>query len=313
MRVAELIALAIYAALVVGLAGCRREPEHPSTPSPPPTPRPKRVYLRPFPDPDHTQHYRWRDILDNPYSERFRQTTPYREGCAWHELSGGETLSGWLHVRGLKPNFAYQVKLEGRPTCPYPWPKNALRDPRNWANVQLGKLGRWWCDTCRWNVADAELKNHRGHMIYGYVLFDYFVTDGLGNADVKLSFDSSFHVVWRFDQRPRGDRDGDIRPYLVQSARDERTGEIYAYSSQVRPAVVPLYAEWEPGRPVPGQAKLPPGEYRCALLLTEESLHNAPPELAEAFPTARTNFPDGGFWAHCLVDDNLKFQVLREN
>jgi hypothetical protein len=49
-----------------------------------------------------------------------------------------------------------------------------------------------------------------------------------------------------------------------------------------------LYAEQQYGRPPIGELRLPPGEYRCYFLLTEESFH-------------AWGEPDGGDWAAALA------------
>jgi hypothetical protein len=48
-----------------------------------------------------------------------------------------------------------------------------------------------------------------------------------------------------------------------------------AYSSDYGNAHVGVFAEWEPGRALPGQLSLPIGEYLCKFVLTEESFHQS--------------------------------------
>lgn len=305
MRRIAIICAVVVVGLGIAFVVYKTRPGLP-TPSPSPTPA-RGVSLAPYPP--EGQHFRFRDALDNPYSPEFQTSFSYQPGMLTHTLTGGATLSGRIHAERLKPNFAYQVKLEGMPTQPYPWDKDALKDPYNAANQQIGRLGRWWCKECQWNVRDSELDQHKGHTVNGYLLFDYFVTDGLGNADVLLTLQSSFHVLWRLNQRPHETNDGDIRTYKVASSIDPVTSEVYGYSDPIEPAELQIYAEWEPERPLPGKVVFPPGEYRCRLLLTEESFHNVPPALAERFPWGRTKHEDGGWWGHCLTDEQLSFTI----
>ncbi len=158
---------------------------------------------------------------------------------------------------------------------------------------------------CGWNVSDSELATgaHDGHRVLGYLLFDFFMTDINGDATQQLYLDSSFHVLWRTDlRRPNPARDGKPRTHLV-------TYDSAVYESSFADENVKVYAEGEPGRPKPGQVTLPPGYYECRLLLTEESFHNVPPDLASQFPWGLTAYPDGGFWAHALSDDQFPFTI----
>jgi hypothetical protein len=67
---------------------------------------------------------------------------------------------GHIRAEGLKPNFAYQIKIAGKPI--YGARGHGPHTTRNaagqitvlpdgggedWANEQLGRVGRWWCDT----------------------------------------------------------------------------------------------------------------------------------------------------------------------
>lgn len=247
------------------------------------------------------QEYRWYDIADNLFSSEFRNQFVYRggQGQVSYQASA-ETLRGTLEVSGLKPNFAYQIKLEGQPTARYPWTPADLLDPRNWTNKQLGSLGRWWCVDCGWNVADKDLRQHKGHLILGYLLFDFFVTDHTGTASYSFVLNSSFHVLWKTSQRPPTANDGAVRNYnIIWSS--------YGYGGTEEPSgfnhgPIGIYAEWEPTRPLPGQVVLPEGNYQCRLLLTEESFHN---KLGWDAPDPSL----GGFWAHALSDEELSFQV----
>lgn len=285
--------------------------------------------------------FRWMDIADNPYSKEFRRRFRYREGqvAVTYTTAEGGVLRGRLVARGLKPNFAYQLKLEGRPSppgLPGACPLAA------WSNAQIGSLGRWWCledaanawmpsyltrllgspagsaSETRWLPApedgledggpgaeDEDLDSpgsrygdyHEGHTLLGYLLFDFFVTDHEGNASHEFAVNSSYHVLWKTTQVPPGPTDGPVRRFTVRGERGR------AYGREVGPTQVAIYAEHEFGRPEPGQVRLPPGRYRCRLLLTEESFH------AYGGWGRRENL--GGQWAHALSDENLEFTVVR--
>lgn len=246
--------------------------------------------------------YRWRDIADATYSSAFRKAFRYREGQVTVTYSdpAAPTLRGKLVAHGLKPNFAYQIKLEGRPTGPRPLREDRLADPANWSNQQIGSVGRWWCLEDDWNTWEyyGVSSYHEGHTLLGYLLFDFFVTDGQGNAAVEFSVDSSFHVLWKTSQFPPGSTDGRPRTFLVRGTSS------YGYPKAVKPVRVSIYAEHEYGRPVPGQLRLPPGKYACRLLLTEESFHSY---------SWGKDADLGGHWAHCLSDENLEFTLLPSN
>lgn len=85
-------------------------------------------------------HAYGKDLARNPYAEEYLKSFSY----AWaqvelsYHVHHGSTFAGTLIASGLKPNFAYQMKLTGRPT-------KASNPPANdWSNEMIGKLGRWW-------------------------------------------------------------------------------------------------------------------------------------------------------------------------
>lgn len=248
------------------------------------------------------QQPRWRDITGAPYCEGFRAGFDYADTGAHrvevHYQTQASTLSGTITASALKPWFAYQLKLVGR--CGILGADEAANagDPAAWSSWQLGRIGRWWCEDCGWNVFDADLAQHiaDGHTVRGYLLFDWFVTDAAGNATRDFALDSSLHVLWRVGQRERAPEDGAPRWYRIERGR-------YAYPADLAGTVADegMFAEWEPERPAIGRVRLPPGEYRVQLNLTEESFHdNMDDERA---------LDGGGFWAWVLTAD-LAFEVL---
>jgi len=247
------------------------------------------------------QRQRWRDIAGVPYAEALRADFDYADAdrrrveVRYH--SPAPTLQGAVRACGLKPWFAYQLKLVGAKPISGALEEDNAQDARTWSSWQLGHLGRWWCEDCRWNVPDAELARHleAGHSVRGYLLFDWFVTDGHGGAEHQFALDSSLHVLWRVGQRERGYRDGPPRWYELRRLA-------YGYEATEAGAIesIGLFGEWEPDRPGVGSLRLPPGEYICRLNVTEESFHDNMDE-------GRT-LEGGGFWAWVL-DAALRFEV----
>ncbi len=255
-------------------------------------PRMTRFQLRRF-SPDDL---RWRDIADQPYSAHFRRSYHYQYELANLDLTwnqDGAVPGGRLVARRLKPNFAYQLKLMGSRGLYGPEARDNEWDPRAWASYQLGKHGRWWCEECDWNAYDGDVAWHirRGHTVVGYIVFDWFVTDATGCADVSFTVESSYHVLWHTGQRKPGRYDSSLRRYYIEPGD-------YAYGPRAAtsPRQVQLFAEWETGRPLPGQLQLPAGEYQVFLNLTEESFH-------------ASSGDGGGHWAQVLQAP-VRFTVL---
>ena len=166
-----------------------------------------------------TGDYRWLDIANQSYSESYRTTYNYTQATVEiNYLPVDETLSGTLTATNLKPNFAYQLKLVGIPGTA--------------ENEQLGLVGRWWqeeWDGTEWtngqnlnNKGDGSSPNPNDNNYYtrnditdetsptglhyrftGYLLFDYFITDGYGNATISFDTGSCYHVLWKTTQRSR--------------------------------------------------------------------------------------------------------------
>jgi hypothetical protein len=99
------------------------------------------------------------------------------------------------------------------------------------------------------------------------MVFGYFVTDPDGSAEVSFSVDSSYHVIWKASQRGHTAGDGPI----ISASFDPALGG--AYDQDYGPATVDIFGEWE--RLPVGGVGLPPGEYRCLIVLTEESFHGS--------------------------------------
>lgn len=235
-----------------------------------------------WPDTD----YRWMDIADNVYRISYRdpESTTYftynqpNVTLTYNDTSN--TFSGILTATGLKPNFAYQMKLVGLPGT------------YDWANEQIGYAGRWWRQEPNPNnTDDSDYKAHNddpNYVFQGYLLFDFFVTDEQGDATVNFSADSSYHVLWKTSQRTWTSSDGPITTTIF----DPSIGTFY--DTDYPQATVDIYAEWEPGRALSGELVLTPGEYDCQFILTEESFHQS---------------GLGGYWASAIGGD-VTFTVV---
>ena len=251
---------------------------------------------------------RWRDTATTPYEAGTIGSYDYANATVQFEyFEWGPTLTGVLTGSGLKPNFTYQVKLNGKPS--YSW--GAAGDDA--ANEQLGFAGRWWLTQVEkstgstvngWNSNDAEyaLWQSRSftdgtydYVFEGYLLFDYVMTDAAGDISQTLTVDSSFHVLWKTTQRPPGSNDSDpvAHVFVVDGASDW-------YANSQPGETRSLYAEWEPTRAFPGELSLPIGSYVVRIFLTEESFHET------------TTPPSSGRWATVMTHDDLRFTITHE-
>lgn len=242
---------------------------------------------------------RWRDIADRPYSPAFRRGFDYAGAdVEVTHTTAGPVPAGTLRATGLKPNFAYQLVLEGVPGTK--------------ANERLGFKGRWWQQQWdgkrfsgggnlnhkgagesfspndavylqRRDLPDKTSPGGRRYRYRGYLFFGYFVTDARGSAEVKFRLDSSWHVLWKTAQRkPRRD-DGEVA--TVRLAAAPAGG---AYGEPQPAATVAIYPEWE--RLPANGLRLTPGQYTCRLALIEESFHGS-------------GGASGGAWAHAMEAD----------
>lgn len=246
---------------------------------------------------------RWRDVASQPYAPEGKALYSYADAeVSLDHDETGPTFGGTLAATGLKPNFAYQVKLNGKPT--------ALGPGNDWANEQLGRAGRWWARQIRrsdraivkeWRSNDAEFDRWKAlaftdgehdYVFQGYLLLDLLIADAAGAARKRLRLDSSFHVLWKTSQRQPAPNDSQPVAYTVMA----RAASGW-YAQDTADREVALYAEWEPGRARPGECILPAGTYGVELALTEESFHERE--------------PDSGAWATVLVSELIGFTVTR--
>jgi hypothetical protein len=222
--------------------------------------------------------FRWLDIADFPYSSTYQSSYTYAQANVTLNYDSSDvTFSGTLTATGLKPNFAYQIKLVG-------FGSNSSDPQKFWTNEQLGYAGRWWrAQPDPGNSTDADYeanKDDPDSLYQGYLLFAYFVTDGQGSATVPFSANSSFHVLWATPDstnpgtghRTPGVNDGPVTDYSFTASPAVNPS---AYAIDYGVATVGIYGEWQSTRALPGELILSPGTYLCQFILTEESFHQS--------------------------------------
>lgn len=187
---------------------------------------------------------RWSDIAENNYTEAYRNTFKYSQPnvtVTYEPLDSNFT--GTFNAAGLKPNFAYQLKLMGKPS----------EDPVS--DQHLRDIGRSY---------DIALNQS-----VGYVVFDCVVTDRNGSAYKKFSLANSYHVLWKVSQRTPQENDSTPTWHTVEG---DPSDSPHAYETSVGPTDVGTYAQWEKGEP--GNVKLSTGSYHVKFIITEESFHS---------------------------------------
>jgi hypothetical protein len=226
------------------------------------------------------------DIADYLYMTSFRSSYKYPSGkvsLTWTDGVWPPTFTLSAPAKSLKPNFCYQLKLEG-PSAPWP----------NATNQVLGSNGRWWCDTCGVPLSDSTVAGHTGHLVKGYLYFDFAVTSADGSLQYAADLVNSYHVTWKTSQRtPIAGQDGAVRVFTVVAQKDK-----WAYD-RAKPTVnIGLFGEGEQGRALPGQLRLPAGTYTVDLKLTEESFHS--------------RAKNGGNWRTVMCAPGLTLEVPAE-
>ncbi len=137
----------------------------------------------------------WQDITGPDYSQQFQDSFRYSDSRVSLSYSTYDLLyfTGILTAADLKPNFCYQMKLNGKPEGYW----DSSGDDQ--ANENIGYTGRWWRNEPNpGNSTDSDYSAHKDDPTYvytGYLLYDYFVTDEAGAADVSFVSDNAYHVV----------------------------------------------------------------------------------------------------------------------
>jgi len=248
---------------------------------------------------------RWRDAATTPYDGDAIATYDYASAAAVFEYPDhGPAIEGTFTGSNLKANFAYQLKLNGKPS--YFWGPEGS----DLANERIGFAGRWWLNKVEkvtgtvvggWNSSDTEYVAWKSqgftdgvydYVYEGYLLFAYLVTDEAGQVAGDLTVDSSFHVLWKTAQRTPEPIDSlpTVHTFAVNEASPW-------YASSQPDEVRSIYAEWEPTRALPGGLSLPAGSYALRLFLTEESFHES------------ASSPPSGSWATVMTYDDVQFVI----
>jgi len=238
---------------------------------------------------DDFENERFLDIGARAYSREFLENFSYTEPDKMPKVrveycARAEAFTGRVVGTGLKPNFAYQIKLRG------------VWDDRQ-AFENIGYTGRWRLPGRGTNYTDKDYEDYEDkHLIEAYILFDYGVTDPAGNINKEFYLDSSLHVLWSFTVQ-RAPKPADTSPVpFIREGGDRR---LYAHPrADLSPQA--LFAESQQNfrkanirKPI-GRAFLPPGHYRAEVVLTEESFHG---------------YGDCGFWATVMAAD-VEFEIL---
>jgi hypothetical protein len=269
-----------------------------------PAPRlPATVDMAPMTDPWPAARERFYDIDNNPFNAWITNGAPNggfsygnaRVQLIYDRAPGVPYFVGRIEASGLKPNFAYQIKLLGKPKSGRRgW--GSLGDDRS--NERIGYAGRWWCDSShstQTNFDDSHYVNFykrasaaNKHDVYGYQFMGDFVTDAQGRASVAISGQYSYHITWASWQG--GIKDTFWANFSISGA--PVSGGFYGYGTTAPSGSVDLFYEYEAGRPNP--VVLPNGTYKCRMVLTEETFHN-------------TSFL-GGYWKGVLATEDFDSQ-----
>ena len=215
---------------------------------------------------DDRENERFMDIEGKAYTHEFVRDFSYtdprlrRPEVKLSYLRRAETFVGRIEATGLKPYFAYQLKLRGI---------FAERD----SFERIGYLGRWRLPGKETNYKDkGYLASADKASVESYLLFDFMVTDGAGRVEKEFYADSSLHVLWNatLQRQPKAiDTRAQLFPRgcVDTSIYSNRRGE---FGDQK------IFVEAEhvlQPRPPVGRAFLPAGHYVAELVLTEEGFH----------------------------------------
>ena len=268
------------------------------------------IALQTYNDPWIKAAPRERDIANTLYSETFEPFDYAKSDVrlSYNRQQNQPYFRGHVSARGLKPNFAYQLKLAGKPiggnrgagrrtshieassSAPDATPlvrivgdANGTPTPVNgddWSSQQLGYAGRWWDNTHApsTNLNDRYFRsNYPYYTVYGYIFMGVFVTDASGNAEADVSAAHSYHITWQ-DGQNNAIKDVRAGAFNVANAPP-----FYGYNREVYPRKVRLWYELEKGRAP--NVKLASGTYHCRLLVTEEAFHTAGGEWGGVWQT----------------------------
>ena len=138
------------------------------------------------------------------------------------------------------------------------------------------------------NRNDAYYETYKDNPAYifeAYLLFDFFLTDSNGDAELNFALDSSYHVLFWDWQGSQGSCDHPLKTSTISGLATDP-----AYDADVGPTDVGVYPQIE--RLCNGTAALPLGTYNCRILLTEESFHTS-----------------DGNWAPAMINNDIQFNI----
>ncbi len=214
--------------------------------------------------------YRFKDCSGQVFGANYIHNYSYSNSTVNVSLDapGALYLSGLIQATGLKPNYAYQIKLAGRNSK-----LSGAGTGDDATNERLGLIGRWWrAYPNPANAKDDDYLAHKSDPNYaysGYLIIGFLITDAQGNATTRFTGDNSFHVLWRTNQRSQSVNDGPVNNFVLPSTAGNAA---YDVSNPAQP--LGIYGEWEPTRALPGMLAMPRGHYACDFILTEESFHD---------------------------------------
>jgi hypothetical protein len=251
------------------------------------------VNLVPYRDPWQHAQPRFMDIDDRPFSDSFADSFSYTSADVtlfYNPTPSQPYFIGKIRASGLKPNFAYQLKLVGKPQFGERGWGSAGDD---FSNEAIGRAARWWDDSQQSNTNDSgfnskykEPTEAQKQTVYGYLFMGNFVTDASGNAEHDFTGSKSYHITWQ-DKQDTSLKHVVAGTYNVGSTQAPFLG--YGQSTPVKN--IKLWYEYEAGRP--RDVALPKGNYNCRLLITEETFHSS-------FPDSK-----GGLWTTVLATEDF--------
>lgn len=228
--------------------------------------------------------YRWADIGQNSYAQTYAESYSYDDAVVTVSYETGEpTFTGHLSAANLKPNFAYQLKIIGKPEALFP------TDGDDIANENIGYAGRWWeVAPGTGNRTDSYYETYKDNPAYifeAYLLFDFFLTGPDGSAELDFALDTSYHVLFGDWQGSAGGCNQPLKTTIVSGSSTDD-----AYDTDIVTTEVGVWPQIE--RLCVGETALPQGLYKCRVLLTEESFHTS-----------------DGNWAPAMINDDLEFTI----
>ncbi len=229
-------------------------------------------------------YYRWLDAANHTYASSFRESYSYENAQVTVSFNRqDDALWGTLDAVGLKPNFAYQLKLVGTPGTVSNhriglrgrwWEEEWLESEERWGNGwNLNSKGDGLSPTpndetylSRMDESDTNSPTGKHYRYTAYLIFGYFITGPDGEAHVSFRADNSYHVLWKPSQRTRSASDGPLK-----TAQFDPETSNPAYDQDYSASNVSVFGEWE--RLPKDDVLVYPGAYEAELMLTEESFH----------------------------------------